>query len=97
MEKTYIKKQNCIEEESDDLVVLFDQDTEMTHILNETASYIWENLMNEPFDFEEVINKFISVLDTDEDLNLDNVRDECAQYLSKMEDVGLIVLYEFKN
>lgn len=95
MEKTYIKTQSCIEEESDNLVVLFNQDTEMTHILNETASYMWENLMNEPFNFEDVINKFISLLDADEDLNLENVHDECVQYLKKMEDAGLILLYEF--
>ena len=86
----YIKNVNIIEEKADEYIVIYDPDAEKTHILNETAAYIWD-IMEGTFALDDIISQFVLSLEDTESLDLEIVRMECRESLECMKDNGLIL------
>lgn len=92
----YIKNVNIIEEKADGYTVIYDPDTEKTHILNETAAYIWD-IMEGTFVLDDIISLLISCLEDTESLDLEVVHMECRESLACMENNGLILKLKNKE
>lgn len=91
----YIKNANMIEEKADGYTIIYNPETEKTHILNETATYMWDR-MEGLFTLDDIISLFISCLEDIESLDLDTVHRDCEESFEQMESNGLIskLIYE---
>jgi len=85
----YQKTNNCIEERSDDILIIYNPTTDKTHILNETATWLWDNMPSEYFCDDCLINKLISVI-TDLEYDVESVCRECKDCLAMLCSEGLI-------
>ena len=87
---TYKKKENCIEEQMEGCLIVYDSETDMTHIFNETATCLWKKMTHNSFELNLLVNEFISELNKDQSLNLDEIYSDCLECVEKMHKQGLL-------
>ena len=83
----YIKNPECICEQIEDGIILFNESTEDTIILNQTASYLYEHC--QLGSTEAIIQSFISALNHVEDLEV--VEKECKECINQMVRAGILL------
>lgn len=84
----YLKKnKNCIYETVEDGIIVFNNLSEDTVVLNKTAAFLFDHCNFTTKD--KLIDDFISILVNVRDYSL--VKKECTECIDKMIDIGLIV------
>lgn len=86
------KKQKCIQERADSCLVVYDPETDMTHIFNETATWLWENMPEDDFESSALVNELIKILNNAQDLDLNEVHSDCFDCIQTMHKQGLLVI-----
>ena len=87
----YKKKENFIEEQTEGCLIIYDLETDMTHIFNETATYLWKKMTNSGFELDVLINEFIAEFNDIQNLNLDEVYSDCLECIEKIYKQGLLI------
>lgn len=85
-----IKNSTCIGEKVDDGMILFNEITKDTIMLNEVATFLYENCNN--ITQEDCIDKLLAELIGDYDTVI--VKKECLQCLEHMREKNIIVEVE---
>lgn len=87
----YKKKEKCIEERTDGCLIVYDSEADMTHIFNETATWLWEKMTEDGFELNSLVNEFIAVLNDAQNLDLNEVYSDCLECIQTMYKQGLLL------
>ncbi|MDE6999546.1 MAG: PqqD family protein [Lachnospiraceae bacterium] len=91
-ESVLARNSKLIIDRVDDEVIVFNEETQNTHILNEIAGYILENSDN--ITVEQVIDKLYSNISCN-DLTLyskEEITNDCIAFIQEMFDQGLVYI-----
>ena len=91
-ESVLARNSKLIIDRVDDEVIVFNEETQNTHILNEIAGYILENSDN--ITVEQVIDKVYSNI-SGNDLTLystEEITNDCIAFIQEMFDQGLVYI-----
>ena len=87
----YFKNPECICEKTDDGIILFNESTEDTINLNQTAAYLYEHC--ELGDAESIIQSLVSVLKSAENIAI--IKQDCEECIRQM--INAKILLEVDN
>ena len=74
----------------EDGIMIYDQDTENTHLLNETAAYLYE-LLDKPLTLDEIVNSFKAKYTFDDNL-LEELENDIIELLDEFLEKNLITI-----
>ncbi len=87
----YKKNEKCIEERTDGCIIVYDSEADMTHIFNETATWLWEKMTEDGFELNSLISEFIAALKDAQNIDLNEVYSDCLECIQTMHKQGLLL------
>ena len=92
MENILVRNSNLIIDEVEDEVIVFNEETQNTHILNEVAGYLWKNADN--ITVAQLIDKLYSDISSDElkIYSKDEITNDCIAFVQEMINQGLLYI-----
>lgn len=88
----YVINENIKYELMGDLYVLFDDQTSCSFLLNETASHIYNIIINHKngINLEDIIDEFINVYDVNSDICKENI----LVFLCQLQDDNIVLFMD---
>ncbi len=92
MEDVLARNSKLIIDEVDDEVIVFNEETQNTHILNDVAGYLLKNADN--LTVKQVIDKLYSNISCDDQklYSIEEITNDCTAFIQEMIDQGLLLL-----
>lgn len=93
MRKQTLKiKENLIIDEIDNELIIFEEDSEMTYLLNEIGAFIFKN--SEGQNKEDIAKKLFSSLEDNSNVSFEELNNDCEIYIQNLVKKGLIYYVE---